>query len=111
MNGASPNQVNPRAGYRNRRFGRGSEFHLLAQRPGGKPNAARRVSFAMGRPEEVGRDVSGGEVYTTSVSLGLLSNSSVRNSAAIIDSGASANLVGANWLNNHGAIPRVWGDL
>ena len=63
----------------------------------------------MDRPEEVGRDVSGGEVYATSAGLGLLSKSPVRDSAVIIDTGASANLAGANRLNNRNAILRALG--
>ena len=38
------------------------------------------------------------------VGLGLLSSSSVRHCTVIIDTGASANLVGVNRLNNHKAI-------
>ena len=90
------NQENPITGYRNRRSGCRSEFHLLPHAQGKKPNVARRVAIAMEHPDEVGRDISGGEVYTTSVGLGLLPNRSVRHSAVIIDTGASAILVGVN---------------
>ena len=76
---------------------------------GEQPNVARRVSIATDHPEEVGRDVSGGEPYTASVSLRLLSNSSARDGAVIIDTGASAILVGVNWLNNRNSILRALG--
>ena len=48
-NGATPNQENTRTGYRNRRFGCGSEFHLLPQCSGKQPHVARRASIAMDR--------------------------------------------------------------
>ena len=46
----------------------------------------------------------GGSGRAPAVGLGLLSCSSVRHSTVIIDTGASANLVGVNRLNNHKAI-------
>ena len=109
MNGETLNRVNARTGYRNRRFGCGNEFHLLPRCPGKPPSAVRRVSFAMDQPEEVGRDVSGDEVCTTSAILGLLSSNSVSDSAAITDTGASANLVGVKLLNNRNTFRRSVG--
>ena len=66
-NGDVPNRINSRAGYRNRCYGCGSEFYLLAQRPGKQPNAARRVSIAIETPDQDGKDAVGGGVYTTSI--------------------------------------------
>ena len=63
----------------------------------------------MDQPDGCDRDSSGGEVYTTSVSLGLLSGSSVSDSTVIIDTAASANLVGVKWLNNPNATLRSLG--
>ena len=108
-NRAALNQVNSRTGYRNRRYECGGEFHLLPHCPGRQPNAVRRVSIATETPDEGGKDVLGGAVYKTSVELGVLYSGSVRHSTAIIDTGASANLVGANWLNNHNAIRKASG--
>ena len=66
----------------------------------------------METPAEGGKDVSGGEVYTTSIGLGLPYSGSVRHSTAILDTGASANLVGVTWRTNHNAILKIghWGD-
>ena len=63
----------------------------------------------MVNPAEVGSDVSGGEVYTPSVGSGLPYGGSVRHGSVIIDTGASANLVGANRLKNHNANLKAWG--
>ena len=51
------------------------------------------------------QDTSGGEVYTAPIDLGLPHSAVMRRSIApqCSDAGASANLVGANWLNNHNA--------
>lgn len=57
-------------------------------------------------PDKVGRDVFGGQVYTTSVGLRFPYGGPGRHSTVIIDTGNSANLVGAKWLNNHNAILR-----
>ena len=59
-NVAAPNRVNPRTGHRYRFYGCGSEFHLLPQRPGQTPNAARRVSIAIDHPEGGDQDAGGG---------------------------------------------------
>ena len=102
-NGATPNRINPRTGHRNRRYGSGSESQLLPQCPGQTPNAARRVPIAMDHPEGGDPDAAGGEVYTTSVSPGLLVGHSASDSAVIIDTGAPADRVGARWPNNRNA--------
>ena len=67
------------------------------------------MSIALETPDESGKDVSGGEGYTTSIGLGLPYSGSARHSTAIIDTGASANLVGVNWLNNRNAILKALG--
>ena len=59
-NVATPNRVNPRTGRGNRRFGCGSEFHLLPRCPGPTPKAAGRASIAMDSPEGGGQDAPGG---------------------------------------------------
>ena len=76
-NGATTNRINPRTGCRNRRFARGSEFHLLPQRPDRTPNSARRVPISMDHQEGGVRDAAGGEVFTSMVSPGLLAGRSV----------------------------------
>ena len=59
--------------------------------------------------DESGKDVSGGEVYTTSIGLELPYSGSVRHSTVIIGTRALANLVGAHWLNNRNAILKALG--
>ena len=67
------------------------------------------MSSAIENPDEVRGDVSGGEVYTTSVRLELPYSGFARHIAVVIGTGASANLDGAKWLNNHNAIPKALG--
>ena len=93
----TPNRVNPRTGYRNRRFGCGSEFHLHPNCPGKVPQDARRVSISMDPHGISAGGSSEGNVYQTSINMGLASTSVVHDSVVIIDTGASANLVGAKW--------------
>ena len=45
--------------------------------------------------QEMGRGNTEGDVYHTSISMGLASTNVVNDSVVIIDTGASANLVGA----------------
>ena len=87
-NGAALNQVNPRSGYRNRCYVCGGEFHLLPHCPGEQPNAVQGAPFAMETPDEGGKDVSGGEGYTTYIGLGSPFSDSVRDSAVSCDTGA-----------------------
>ena len=58
----------------------------------------------MGTPDQDGKAALGGEGYTTSIGLESTYSGSVRHCAVILDTGASANLVGANRLNNRNAI-------
>ena len=64
--GGTPNRVNPRTGYRNRRLGCGGEFHLLPDCPGKMPQDARRVSISMDPPDRSAGGSSEGNVYQTS---------------------------------------------
>ena len=100
----NPNRVNPRTGYRNRCFGCGSEFHLLPNCPGNVPQDARRVSISMDPPERHAGGPSAGNVYQTSINMGLALTSVAHDSVVIIDTGASANLVGADWLEKRNLI-------
>ena len=108
-NGNTPDQINPRTGYRNRRFGCGSEFHLLPRSRGKQPQAARKVSIAMVTPNQDGNVDLGGGVYATFIGSDSTCGGLGRPSKVILDTGASANLVGADWLNNHNAILKALG--
>ena len=108
-NGNIPNQINPRTGHRNRCYGCGSEFHLLPQRPQKQPQVARKVSIAMEAPSQDGRDTQGDGVYTTSIGLESPCGGLGCPSKVILDTRASANLVGVGWLNNHNAILEALG--
>ena len=50
-----------------------------------------------------------GNVYQTSINMGIASKSVAHDSVVIIDTGASANLVGAKWLEKHNLILRSIG--
>ena len=105
----TPNRVNPRTGYRNRFFGCGSECHLLPSCPGEMPQDARRVSISMDPPDRRAGGSSEGNVYQASINMGIASKSVVRDSVVIIDTGASANLVGVKWLEKRNLILRSIG--
>ena len=66
--------------------------------------SARRVSIATETPDQDGKDALRGGVYAASLGLESTCSGSARHSAAILDTGASANLVGVNWLNHHNGI-------
>ena len=87
MYGATPNQVNPRTGYRNWCYGCGSDFRLLPHGPGIQPDAVRRVAIAVGNPDEVGGDVLGGDVYAAPIRPDFPYSGSARHSAVIFDTG------------------------
>ena len=108
-NGNTPNQINPRTGYRNRCYGCGSEFHLLPQCPGKQQQVARKVSIATENPNQDGKVDLGGGVYATSTGLDSTCGGFGRPSKVILDTEASANLVGVDWLNNRNAILKALG--
>ena len=108
-NGNTPNQINPRTGYRNRCYGCGSEFHLLPQCPQKQSQSARRVSIAMEPPGQDGRNTQGDGVYTTSIGMESSCGGPECPSKVILDTGATANLVGVSCLDNHNAILKALG--
>ena len=63
----------------------------------------------MDPPDGRAGSLAEGNVYQTSINLGVASKSVVRDSVVIIDTGASANLVGAKWLEKHNLILRSIG--
>ena len=63
----------------------------------------------MEAPEECGKDAYRGGVFTVPVGLELPCNGSAHGGTVIIDTGASANLAGADWLKNHNAIHKALG--
>ena len=107
--GNTPNQINPRTGYRNCCYDCGSGFHLLPQCPGQQPQAARKVSIAMETANQDGKVDLGGGVYTASLELDSTCGGLERPSKVILDTGASANLVGVSWLDTHNAILKALG--
>ena len=63
----------------------------------------------METPNQDGKDTPGGGVYSTSMGLESTCGGFGRPSKVILDTGASANLAGADWLNNHNAILKALG--
>ena len=63
----------------------------------------------METPSQDGRDTQGDGVYATSLGLDASCGGLGCPSKVILDTGASANLVGAGWLNNHNSILKALG--
>ena len=78
------NRVNPRTGYRNRCFGCGSEFHLLPNCPGKRPQEARRASITMDPPDRSAGGSTDGNVYQTSINMGVASKSIAHDSVVFL---------------------------
>ena len=55
------------------------------------------------------REGQNGDVFATLLGLGSVDGGVGGSSKVILDTGASANLVGASWLNNHNAILKASG--
>ena len=62
-----------------------------------------------GTPDQDGKDALGGGVYATSLGLEPTCSGSVPHNTAILETEASANLVGANWPGNRNAILKALG--
>ena len=108
-NGNIPNQINPRTGYRNRCYGCGSEFRLLPHCPGKQPQAARKASIVMDTSTQDVREGQEGNAYSNLLGSGSADGGVGGSSRVILETGASANLVGESWLNNHNAILKASG--
>ena len=122
--GQEKNGFNRRTGERNRRYGCGSEYHLLPKRPtkmGKKvsaptppPSSTPRSPFSSITLEDSPQDVNSAQ---HSVSTSLTKDRPVfyaqNDSVVILDTGATANLVCFSWLARHNRtlerheVPRV----